>query len=227
MRDIDITRIMTTAPVTVSPSDSIERAQALLDDQARHHLPVVEKDRLVGIVSSADLLRCYLLQGGVTSVRAVMVSDPVTLDSRASLREAARELSNGGFHALPVTDTDGALVGIVTSSDLIEHLLRNIPSGDGSLQQDIPDSPSMRSGPAALCEDEVRRAVTEARGVLDRGDDSLSARAMIELSSRLQKMQAVCQAAELYIRTGNAEREHSVLVRKLNDLRELPESVYL
>ena len=40
-------------------------------------------------------------------------------------------------------------------------------------------------------------------------------------------MRDVCQAAEHYIRSGRAEHEHSVLIKKLSELREMTEPVYL
>jgi len=232
MRNTDINRIMTTNPTTLSPSDSIERAQSLLQSENLHHLPVVEEGKLVGLVSSADLLKCYLLEGGAsaagsTSVRAIMIANPVTLRAGSSLRDAAVKLASGGFHALPVIDTDRILIGIVTSSDLIGHLLRQLPVGDGSLR-----TAEARASVATAPEDpisggELSEAVSAARMAVERGGGEPLARAILALDERVRRLQAVCKAAELYIRTGNAEREHSVLVTKLKELRELPENLYL
>ena len=180
MRDQSIVRIMTTDPVTVSVDESAAKAVQILETEAIHHLPVVEDGRLVGITSSSDLLKLYLLdntQPALDSipVRQIMQKDPIVVASSANLRDAAQMLSTGSFHALPVVDNDGVLVGIVTSTDLIQHLLMQIPVGDGSLA-------------------EVSTAA---------------------LQTRNRVLEDVCRAVELYIRSGHAEHEHSVLLKKL------------
>jgi len=140
MRDTSIDRIMTTDPVTIGPGDSAARARELLRTSAIHHLPVVDSGKLVGIVSSADLLKLYVLDeevalSALATVSQIMELNPVVLATTATLRDAAEKLMDGGFHALPVVDADRNLVGIVTSVDLIDSLLKSLPAGDGSIVQ--------------------------------------------------------------------------------------------
>ena len=180
MRDQSIVRIMTSEPATVNVDEPAAKAVQILETEAIHHLPVVEDGRLVGIVSTPDLLKLYLLgddppAANSIPVRQIMQKDPVVVASSSNLRDAAEMLSTGSFHALPVVDTDGLLVGIVTSTDLIQHLLMQIPRGDGSLA-------------------EVSTAA---------------------LQTRNRVLEEVCRAVELYIRSGHAEHEHSVLLKKL------------
>ena len=135
MRDIPIGRIMTANPATVSPDDPVTVAKELLESQAIHHLPVVSAGKLVGILSSADFLKLHIFRkhkdafANVT-VRDIMEAEPITLDTSADLFDVASKLIEGSFHALPVVEADGQLVGIVTSSDLIGHLLMQIPRRD-------------------------------------------------------------------------------------------------
>ena len=56
MRDTPIVRIMTADPITIEPTNSVADARAIFDTRKIHHLPVVDDGKLVGIVSSADLL---------------------------------------------------------------------------------------------------------------------------------------------------------------------------
>ena len=121
MRDAPIERIMTTDPTTIGPGESAASARELLDTAGIHHLPVVENGKLVGIVSSADLLKLYMLDGQTTlsahaTVSQIMELRPKVLGTSARLREAAEKLIAVGFHALPVVDANNALVGIVTVS---------------------------------------------------------------------------------------------------------------
>lgn len=193
MRDTSIDRIMTINPVMIGPGDSAAKARELLETSAIHHLPVVENGRLVGIVSSADLLKLYVLDqevalSALATVSQIMELKPVVLTTTATLRDAAEKLMSGGFHALPVVDDDRNLVGIVTSVDLIDALLKSLPVGDGSIVQ-APEN--------------------------DLSDLMEDNRLMLQ----------ACDAAELYVRSGHAEHEHSVLIKCLADLRRHKESV--
>ncbi len=130
MENPSIDQIMTRQPVTVSPDDEVRVAQTLLARGEIHHLPVVEEKQVVGIVSSADLLKLHLLDGDVEAaadlglaVRQIMQCEPVVLAEDASLRDAAKRFLLGGYHALPVVDADEQLVGIVTTTDLISRML--------------------------------------------------------------------------------------------------------
>ena len=136
MRDISIEQIMTPDPATISPQSSAAEARRLLESNFINHLPVVEGDRLVGIVSSADLLKLHLLDDRLAiftraTVDQIMETNLVVLNKRATLREAAEKLSMGSFHALPVVNKKRRLVGIVTSSDLIGELVKHLPDGSG------------------------------------------------------------------------------------------------
>jgi len=135
MRGIAISRIMTVDPVTVGPADSVVTARELLESRDIHHLPVVEDGILVGIVSSADLLKLHALNErsedlSAIRVAEVMEAEPITIDISADLIDVAAKLSDGSFHALPVVEAGNVLVGIVTSTDLINHLLMQVPRSD-------------------------------------------------------------------------------------------------
>jgi CBS domain-containing protein len=132
MRDTPIDRIMTPDPATVGPQDSVARARRLLNSNVIHHLPVVEGGRLVGMVSSSDLLKLHLFDDKLAifaraTVDQIMESNLIVIHENASLQDAAEKLAMGNFHALPVVNNRRQLVGIVTSSDLIENLLDRLP----------------------------------------------------------------------------------------------------
>tara|TARA_R110002096_G_scaffold346647_2_gene540162 strand:+ start:3208 stop:3786 length:579 start_codon:yes stop_codon:yes gene_type:complete len=183
MRDISIDRIMTTDPLTTGPNEPIVEARTMLESNDLNHLPVVENGKLVGILSTSDMLKFAMLDHDAkvlksVKVRQIMKVSPHVLTVDANLRTAADKLSNGGFHALPVVTSDRTLVGIVTSSDLIQHLMKQIPTGDGSLR----------------------------------------AKSLLSLNERNRKLEAVFEAAERYVRSGHADHEHSVLVKRLDEV---------
>ena len=128
MHDIAIDKVMTSDPATVSPQSSAAEARRLLDSNVIHHLPVVEGDRLVGIVSSSDLLKLHLLDNTMAlftraTVDQIMETNVTVLGKNSTLREAVEKLSMGNFHALPVVDRKRRLLGIVTSTDLLNELI--------------------------------------------------------------------------------------------------------
>lgn len=219
MRDVSIKQIMTTDPITTGPFESVVEARAILQSNDLNHLPVVEHDKLVGILSTSDMLKFSMLDEDAEVlksilVRQVMQMSPHVITTDSNLRSAADKLSTGGFHALPVVEPDRTLVGIVTSSDLIQHLLKQIPTGDGSIRT------RGITGNGAMPEDiDVSAAVHEVEQALARGDDlSEIERALLTLNKRNQQLDAVFQAAERYVRSGHADHEHSVLVKRLSDV---------
>jgi len=131
MHDIPIVQVMTPDPATISPQSSLAEARRLLNTNVINHLPVVEDDRLVGIVSSSDFLKLHLLDGKLpifldATVSQIMETKVIVVNKKGTLRDAAEKLSVGGFHALPVVGRKQKLVGIVTSSDLIVELVTRL-----------------------------------------------------------------------------------------------------
>jgi predicted transcriptional regulator len=144
-----------------------------------------------------------------------MEAEPVTLDISADLIDVASKLSDGSFHALPIVETDNVLVGIVTSTDLINHLLMQVPSGDGSLRE-MPTELISR-----VKDIDITAAVRLARQTLDSGTASQLAEALLRLHDENRLLKAVYKAAELYLRSGQAEHEHSALQKRLMDVQRL------
>jgi CBS domain-containing membrane protein len=117
-------------PITARPS----QVRDLLRRRPYHHVPVVDGTRLVGIVSAVDIalvsLGGYVHDQGTVDAHldaafdlAKLISvDVLTVRPDDSAAVAADRLSSGAFHALPVVDAEGALVGILTSTDLVRWL---------------------------------------------------------------------------------------------------------
>lgn len=135
--DTPITHIMVTDPVTVEVGQSISDVCRALSSERFHHLPVLQAGRLIGMVSVSDLLDHGLASADAATteifdrsltIRKLMREDVITLGHRATVGEAARVLSAGGFHAVPVIDEAAHLRGLVTSTDLIAFILETPPA---------------------------------------------------------------------------------------------------
>lgn len=130
-----ISKIMSLNVITAHHGDPISKVRSLVREHGVHHIPVVNGDQLVGIITWTDILRVSFGDAFGADERAVdatldhtlsleqvMKKDPVSLPETSTVREAAEILAQSDFHSLPVVN-GGKLVGIVTSTDLIKYLL--------------------------------------------------------------------------------------------------------
>jgi len=110
--------IMQRDHLSISPTDSVEDAAKLLVEGGIRHLPVVEGDRLVGILTPTDLL-CIVEKRGIDApVESVIRSPCVPIFMETPLAAAAVILKVSKSTALPVLDDQGRLIGIITDRDI-------------------------------------------------------------------------------------------------------------
>ncbi len=139
MKDQPVSTIMTPWLEVVRPEAKLSEARRMLLDGLRHHLPVVSPEGvLLGLISSTDMLRlsfdAYDVEGQTMdavidtqfTLKEVMRTKLVTIGADETIKRAAELLASGTFHALPVVDESDHVMGIVTSTDLIAFLIREI-----------------------------------------------------------------------------------------------------
>lgn len=96
----------------------VEAAQELIEEEIGS-LCVIDKGRLVGILTDRDLVRWVAESGERTDkARDIMTLAPDTLDAEASVDDAADWMLAAGYRHLPVTD-DEHLLGVVSMKDLL------------------------------------------------------------------------------------------------------------
>ena len=135
-----ITHLMSRNVITVHHGDPISKIRSLVREHGIHHIPVVNGDQLVGIITWSDILRVSFGDAFRTDERAVdatldhtltleqvMQKNPVSLPETGTVRQAAELLAGGSFHSLPIV-SGGKLVGIVTRLDLLNLFGNQIPS---------------------------------------------------------------------------------------------------
>jgi CBS domain-containing membrane protein len=120
-----VRNIMTTNVLSVQLDDPPSAVQALLRDRAFHHVPVLEGDlarfSLEGYVSDSATVDAHL--DTEFSIAELMSAEPASVKASDTIVLAAEMLSEGYYHALPVVDDEGRLLGLVTSTDLIRYML--------------------------------------------------------------------------------------------------------
>jgi CBS domain-containing protein len=121
-------------PVTVRPETTLAEAEALLEKNGFNSLPVVDEgERLIGVVTSLDLLRAFafpedtilprfseVMQRPVTTV---MTRDAQTVCPRTPLTRALQKIVDTRNKSFPVVDDD-RVVGIVAREDVMLALRR-------------------------------------------------------------------------------------------------------
>jgi len=114
-------QFMSTDLFTVSPDDLIDLAASVMDWRHIRHVPVEDQEgRLVGLITHRGLLRMMINSNTkLTTVREIMVPDPVTVTPSTSSLEAMEIMRTNRVGCLPVVEGD-QLVGIITSYDFLE-----------------------------------------------------------------------------------------------------------
>ncbi len=148
---MNVGRRMTRNPKTVAPDVPLARAAALMREQQVKHLPVMEGDRLVGILSDTDLRNASLAAeggGGAAAgaqerrVRDVMCTEVWSLTPEDSLEDALLVIRRMKFGALPVL-SGGRLVGIISKIDLINAFIDVLNIDDVGLRVEVVLSPDL------------------------------------------------------------------------------------
>lgn len=106
---------------TISPKASVKDAARILVKENLSHLPVVEKDKLQGIVTPTDLLVVVEKENPQLTVEDIVRSPCIPIYSGAPLTVALATFRAADVNALPVLDDDAKLVGIVTDRDIFNQ----------------------------------------------------------------------------------------------------------
>ena len=122
--------IMTRHVETASPEETVLEARDRFREGGFRHLPVVDGERLLGVVSDRDVLRAAGPSLGLSAfdddegtevdrtLREIMTRDVIWADPTMSVEEAADTMLREELSALPVLD-EGHLIGIVTTADML------------------------------------------------------------------------------------------------------------
>ena len=130
-----VSEIMSTNLITVTCDDTLKEVELLMQKYHIRHIPVLNDNKLHGIISLTDLQRIsftdaysgsekdvdYVIYDLLT-LEQVMVKNPVTVHKRDTIKKAGTIIIKHDFHALPVVEGE-ELVGIVTSTDLLRYLI--------------------------------------------------------------------------------------------------------
>lgn len=127
---ISVKEIMTKGVVAVSPTERLVHARRQMIEAHVGRLPVVDDDKLVGMVTSKDLMRAFIdfrkkvpekyqkSQIKEVLVEYIMSSNPIFTSKDVKISEVAKIMMETGFNGLPVVEDD-KVVGIITQTDIL------------------------------------------------------------------------------------------------------------
>jgi acetoin utilization protein AcuB len=151
---VTVAEVMTPDPVTVAPDDSLRLARDRMAEGNFRRLPVVQSERLVGIVTDRDLRRAtnspFVLRErwyddlilDQVKVWGAMTANLITVEANAPLVIAAQLMRDHKIGGLPVVETmqyslsiqkvlsaqgmetESRLVGIITETDVLDYLIQ-------------------------------------------------------------------------------------------------------
>ena len=131
---MNVDEIMTRQTITIEMDDSVRKAKEIFERHKFHHLLVVEKKKLMGVISDRDLLLNLSPFIGTSSerpqdmatlnrrVHQIMSRTPITVSAETTVEAAAQRMLAERVSCLPVTTEDDDILGIVTWRDLLRGL---------------------------------------------------------------------------------------------------------
>jgi CBS domain-containing protein len=115
---------MTSNPRGVETSTPVVEAARLMKSEDVGSLPVLDGERLVGMVTDRDIVLRVVAEGKdaeSTTVAEIASTDLVTVDPQQDLDEALRLMAQHQVRRLPVVEEDGRLVGILAQADVAKE----------------------------------------------------------------------------------------------------------
>ena len=118
--------IMTQPVITLNQSSKLDRARQLIANHDFHHLPIVDDNgALSGMLSDRDLLKISLSKASPL-IENIMSKDVIAATPETLLREVALVLRHHRIHCLPIIDEINEPIGIITTTDILNALLKRV-----------------------------------------------------------------------------------------------------
>lgn len=133
--NLSVSEVMTTDLIVLQPDTILKEANVIFERELIHHIPVVDENgHFEGMISKSDILllkdwgtrfnlpdserkNTFLLTTNL--VKDLMISNVVKISPNDTCRKCMQIFKENYFHALPVVDENGILVGLVTTYDLL------------------------------------------------------------------------------------------------------------
>jgi acetoin utilization protein AcuB len=115
---------MTPGPFSIAPHETLSRARGLMREYGVRHLPVIDGNKLVGVVSERDInftLGFGRVRLDAVSVEIAMTRRPYAVRPDASLNQVARIMAERKYGSVVVMEKD-VVIGVLTTTDALHAL---------------------------------------------------------------------------------------------------------
>ena len=237
--DEPVSSIMTEAVVAIEVDRPVSEVLDCFHQYPIHHLPVVRQGRLVGMLSSADVMKIEFFVPRLAAesaryldqrftVERLMRAPVISVGAGTSIAEAAELMAGAGVHALPVVDGDERVLGLVSTTDVIRSLLHGPPRRG-------PLPPAARARAADGLneefhyhrkpdEDEYQAALQTATVLHDEHRDPRYLGAtLLYLDQRRALLEKVLVQADRFLLTGQSEQAHALLLKAIHAAKRAEE----
>jgi CBS domain-containing protein len=128
--------LMAQDPATLGRNETLDLAESIMNLSRIRHMPVVDDEKIVGILSQRDLFRSALITalgfGRKTTsaliktikIKEVMTEHVITISPEATVKEAARVMIDKKIGCLPVVE-DQKLIGLLTETDILRYVVES------------------------------------------------------------------------------------------------------
>ncbi len=219
--------------MTVDENTSLMRATRVMKENSIRRLPVVSHGKLIGIITdrdvkdaspskttSLDVHELYYLLSEM-KVKDVMTPSPSVLRGEDSLEKAAVVMLDGKISGLPVTDSSGYLIGLLSETDVLRGFIHSTGIKDGAMQYvfDLVDEPGSVTEVVKLLRENDTRVIS----VLTSFEDAPEGMKRVAMrvtqidednDDNLNKLTALLQDRFTVIFQGKDELENLPLPRK-------------
>jgi CBS domain-containing protein len=219
-----VARFMTETVLTVDINDGAGEVLRMFTGYPVHHLPVLNQQEVVGMLSTADVMKLdlFLPKGSKSPIDYLnermkvgqLVRRPVlTVQSQQSVEAAARLMAENGVHALPVVNANNQLLGIISTTDIISAALmangaRPTPGTSGPSVTEPrhmrPNHEHLRQATAAA----AAKAGTDA-------DPDFVYESLNYMRARVLMLEEVRHIASRFMQAGQDQTLHSALRKAL------------
>jgi CBS domain-containing protein len=239
--DEPVSKIMTEVVVAIEVDRPVSEILDCFCQYPIHHLPVTRRGRIVGMLSSADVMKleAFLPRRAVNAtgfidshltIAQLMRQPVVSAPPGATVAEAAGRMIDAGVHALPIVDEFEHVLGIVTTSDLIHCLLRGPPRrGAVPPPRWAPQSSVGEARQEGACHrkpaDEEYATAMHAAVVMhvEERDPQHLGKALLYLDQRCGYLEKVFELADRFLLTGQDEQAHARLLKAIHAAKRTEE----
>lgn len=182
--DLKVSEVMTAAVKTATPEMPLSKVLDILRVNRISGLPVVEDEKIIGIVSLEDIVRALQNNDLSAPTREYMTRDVVTVASCESIVKAICTFSEKRLGRLPVVDENHDLVGMITKGDITRGILV-------ALQKDYKEEEVRRYRASHLFEDILsERTTLVLRYTIKAGDFTQGGKASSDVKRALIRLGA-------------------------------------